>query len=158
MREQEVTLTVAKYLDLKGWEILSLNNPFSGKAIWIKPKGGFRGKGTLIPDIIAKKNNNYIVVESYEKLKIKDIPKLTKYSSLEYFESFKEIFNKNNINLIKALAYPEPIVKYKYPKDFILFGVKKDFEINIYCEQNSVFIKNNLEFEISIKKEPNIFI
>lgn len=148
MREQEVTLSVEKFLINNGWIILSLNNPFSGKSVWIKPKGGFRGKGTLIPDIIAKKNNLYLIVESYEKLKIKDIPKLEKYSTPEYLNSIKEIFENNNLSIVKVMAYPEPVKKYKYPDDFVIFGVNEDFTISVYTNKKDFKI-NSKNFKIN---------
>ncbi len=53
--EYVVTTSVVNLLNTNNWEILSVNTPFSGKSVWIKPIDGYRGKGTLIPDIIARK-------------------------------------------------------------------------------------------------------
>lgn len=158
MREQEVTLAVEKYLKQNNWAILSLNNPFAGKSIWVKPKGGFRGKGTLIPDIIANKDNFYMIVEAYEKLKIKDIEKLNKYSKLEYLDSLKEIFSNKNLKVIKVMTYPEPVKPYNYPKDFIILGVKKDFSVNVYFGNESFLNHNNDEFTDSLIYDSKIFL
>jgi hypothetical protein len=153
MREQEVTLAVDKFLKKNNWEILSLNNPFSGKSVWIKPKGGFRGKGTLIPDIIARKDNLYLIVESYERLKIKDISKLEKYSTSKYLDSIKEIFEDNNLSIVKIMAYPEPIKEHEYPDDFVVFGVNEDSSVNVYKKKNNKIL-NKEKFKIN----NNVFI
>src|SRR3989339_813569 len=131
MREQEVTLAIEKYLRKKNWEILSLNNPFSGKSVWIKPIGGFRGKGTLIPDIIARKEKIYLIVESYGKLK--------KYSKPEYLDSIKEIFDEESPVLVKAMSYPEPIKLHGYPKDFIVFGIDNNYAVSSYIGKDNYF-------------------
>ncbi|OGF29185.1 hypothetical protein A2531_01805 [Candidatus Falkowbacteria bacterium RIFOXYD2_FULL_34_120] len=154
MREQEVTLAIEKYLRKKNWEILSLNNPFSGKSVWIKPIGGFRGKGTLIPDIIARKEKIYLIVESYEKLKIKDIGKLEKYSKPEYLDSIKEIFDEESPVLVKAMSYPEPIKLHGYPKDFIVFGIDNNYAVSSYIGKDNYFFEKR-EF---INSNKNIFI
>lgn len=132
MREEDVTLSVKDFIENDGWIILWLNNPFSWKWIWIKPIWWFRWKWTLIPDIIAKKWNEYLIVEAYNKLKVKDISKLEKYSKPEYLNSIKNIFNETgDIIVKKALAYPYPLKDYSYPKDFSVFLVKKDLTIKV---------------------------
>lgn len=142
MREQEVTLTVEKILRDLGFEILSLNNPFAGKSVSIKPQGGYRGKGTLIPDIIARLDKIYLVIESCNKLKIKDIEKLNKYALPEYKETIKKIFEEDKIILVKVMAYPEPVKNYEYPTDFMVVGINKDFSVNMYLG-NDNFLKTD---------------
>lgn len=137
MKEEDVTLAVKTYLENNNRKILWLNNPFSWKWIWIKPIWWFRWKWTLIPDIIAKKWNDYLIVEAYDKLKIKDIYKLEKYSKIEYINSIKQIFNENwKILIKKSLAYPYPIKNFNYPKDLIIFLVKENLDINVVIFNN----------------------
>ncbi|GAH78135.1 unnamed protein product, partial [marine sediment metagenome] len=90
-----------------------------------------------------------------EKLKIKDIDKLKKYSLPKYKKSIKQIFNNSNMQIVKALSYSEPVKKYKYPKNFIIFVVNKDFGISTYIGEKNIFYKSK---EFKKKSGKNIFI
>lgn len=144
--EYYVTMSVVKYLKSLKWKILSINNPFAGKSITIKPLGGYRGKGSLIPDIIARKEKVYLIIESYERLKIKDIVKLNKYELPEYYNAIRKIFKENEeIKILKGLAYPAPIKIYNYPNDLFLFILTSVDKIILY-------IGNTLDNNGTVKK------
>ena len=120
-QETDVTLLLAESLKTANWEILSVNNPYAGKSVWIKPTNGYRGKGAIIPDIIARKEKFYLFIESYSGFKKTDIVKLLKLDQPEYYNAILNLFNEKEIELLKALAYPGSRRDYQYPSDIIIF-------------------------------------
>lgn len=60
--EEYVTYKTAEYLSDNKWEIISCNPPGSHGGLCLLDKD--RSKGGIVPDIIAKKGNNIIIIEA----------------------------------------------------------------------------------------------
>ena len=62
MSEEEVTKNILKYLKNNNWNIYSYDFPQSGTGIMIKKNNekNNKNKNSIIPDIIAIKNNTYV--------------------------------------------------------------------------------------------------
>lgn len=117
-------------------------------------------KSSLIPDIVAVKDNDILLIESKPRFNIKDKEKLDslfknsiKLNILKsvLFERCKESgieVKVNEMNFIKSLAYSKG---KEIPPDFIIFKVLESKEVIIYIGKNlsnslkSLFQKNEKE-------------
>lgn len=68
MTEEIITRTILNWLKIDGWLILSFDYPQSGTGYALRPDGdglkGSKNLGTLIPDVIAVKNEVTIFFEN----------------------------------------------------------------------------------------------
>ena len=107
MDEDKVTKSIASFLSCAGWNIISINSPFAGRSIWIKPVGGKRGKGVLIPDVLATRQGELIIVESSAPYKVSDEKKLIRYLERPYLESIRAMFAPFRVSwILLAVGLP----------------------------------------------------
>lgn len=124
MNEYFVTKSIATYLKEKDWDVVSVNAPFSGRAIWIKPRDAFRGKGALIPDIIAVKDKRLLIVECAAPYKYHDELKLCMYRTDRYIGTLYELFKFDfGPAPITAIGIPASDMERVRDKTFVVFGV-----------------------------------
>ena len=107
MDEDTITKSIASFLAEQQWIIVSLNSPFSGRSVWIKPDGGKRGKGALIPDVIATRHGELMVVESSAPYRTSDERKLFRYLERPYLTAICTMFESSAVSSIRlAVGLP----------------------------------------------------
>jgi len=140
---------------MKRWEILSYAVPRGMKARIIHDSNsGFRGKNSIIPDIIARKENVLLVTENKPRFTVGDIIKLENMTPghVKYMERIFGLFNIEGLIVQKALGLNQFNVDkdlQQVPKDFIIFVV--DDLITVYTRSN-VSITSKLLGEFNARK------
>ena len=119
------------YLQEHGWTIISVNSPFSGKSIWIKSKDTKRGKGVLIPDVIAVCSNALLIVESAAPYKASDEKKLKKYHTPSYNSTIRDMFGTKP--LVTAIGIPASDKNRVRDKELAVFGVSEENRVSIFA-------------------------
>lgn len=155
LEEEEVTRRLYDFLRMKRWEILSYAVPRGMKARVIHDSNlGFRGKNSIIPDIIARKENVLLVTENKLRFTVGDIIKLENMTPghVKYMKRIFGLFNIEGLIVQKALGLNQFNVNkdlQQVPKDFIIFVVD-DF-ITAYTRSN-VPITSKLLGEFNARK------
>lgn len=155
MEEEEVTRRLHDFLHMKRWEILSYAVPRGMKARIIHDSNsGFRGKNSIIPDIIARKENVLLVTENKPRFTVGDITKLENMTlgHVKYMKRIFGLFNIEDLIVQKALGLNQFNVNkdlQHVPKDFIIFVV--DDLITVYTRSN-VPISSKLLDEFNARK------
>lgn len=81
MSEEEVTMSLIKWLKNEGWKIIAFDYPGSGTGVRLHKNGTrYRNKNTIVPDIIAVKNDTAIFFENKDRFYKKDFEK--QYSNI----------------------------------------------------------------------------
>ena len=104
--EEQITKRLVKYLEKSNWEILSCSTPQGMRARIIHDLNKrTRSKGSIIPDIIARKGNIFLLVENKPKLSKKDILKLQKLTP-GHVRYIKKIYkcDSENIHVERAVG------------------------------------------------------
>ena len=139
MREENVTKKIIKYLKKNKWKIISFDFPQSGTGIMILPDDNksSKNKDSIIPDIIAHKNNICLFFENKDRFVKADFDKVN-----GLIENNKYI---NNIN--KFLS--------KYKIDNIYYGVGLPYNV----KTNTILDHSNLiDFAIKIFEDETVEI
>ena len=155
LEEEEVTRRLYDFLRMKRWKILSYAVPRGMKARVIHdPNSGFRGKNSIIPDIIARKNNVLLVTENKPRFTVGDIIKLENMTSghVKYMKRIFGLLNIEGLIVQKALGLNQ-FNLYEdlqhVPTDFMIFVV--DDQIMVYTRLN-VPITSKLVGEFNARK------
>lgn len=84
MREENVTKKIIKYLKKNEWKIISFDFPQSGTGIMILPDDNksSKNKDSIIPDIIAHKNNICLFFENKDRFVKADFDKVNGFIKL----------------------------------------------------------------------------
>ena len=155
MEEEEITRRLYDFLHTKEWEILSYAVPRGMRARVIHDlDSGFRGKNSIIPDIIARKENVLLVTENKPRFTVGDIIKLENMTPghVKYMKRIFGLFNIEGLIVQKALGLNQFNVDkdlQQVPKDFIIFVV--DDLITVYTRSN-VSITSKLLGEFNVRK------
>lgn len=127
MEEEEVTRKLYDYLRAKGWEMLSYGVPKGMKARTIHDiDSGFRARDSIIPDIIARKENVLLVIESKPQFSLEDITKLKNMTDghLKYMKQIFGLSKMENLVVQKAVGFNRFKLHQdlqQVPNDFIIF-------------------------------------
>lgn len=138
MREENVTMFILDWLRGNNWKILSFDYPGSGTGIRLH-KNGTRNKNkdTIVPDIIAVKDEVALFFENKDHFYKKDFEK--QYSNIHdnfFSEDVDELLRVYDIIKIKwgigipTDKYSKTVGKYEYMVDF-LFTVEENGAIEI---------------------------
>ena len=155
LEEEEVTRRLYDFLHMKKWEILSYAVPRGMKARIIHDSNsGFRGKNSIIPDIVARKKNVLLVTENKPRFTVGDIIKLENMTPghVKYMKRIFGLFNMEGLIVQKALGLNQFNLEedlQHVPKDFIIFVV--DDPIMVYIRPN-VPITSKLIGEFNARK------
>jgi len=106
MSEEKITLAIIKWLKESGFEVIAFDFPQSGTGVSLHPNSGLsKNLRTIIPDIIAKKNDCLFFFENKSFFSKKD------------FEKVEQLIQEN--------AYSENLekLKNKYTAKRCLFGI-----------------------------------
>ncbi len=77
MREEDVTRSVAAWLDALGWCVLSVHVPGTQGGLRLRPSGGTsKSEGAVIPDILAVRNGCVVILESKPEYCEPDVAKV----------------------------------------------------------------------------------
>ena len=130
MDEDKVTKSIASFLSGAGWNIISINSPFSGRSVWIKPVGGKRGAGALIPDVLATSQGKLMIVESSAPYKVSDEKKLTRYLEYPYLESIRIMFAPWPVSrILLAVGLPMSDAHRVKSKALTVYAVDDSFRV-----------------------------
>jgi hypothetical protein len=155
LEEEEVTRKLYDFLRAKGWEMLSYGVPRGMKARIIHDiDSSFRSKDSIIPDIIAKKENVLLVIESKPEFSLEDITKLKNMTDghLKYMKQIFGLSNMENLVVQKAVGFNRFKLNqdlHQVPNDFIIFLVNAP--ILVYGCSGTVMPSKLLD-EFNVKK------
>jgi hypothetical protein len=139
MTEEQVTKSLLQYLTDNGWHIVCFDFPQSGTGTVLHPNnaGGEKNKDTIIPDIVAVKNNIALFFENKDRFYLPDYKKINEL--IENNQFTHAIDNLLSHYIIKNIYYGIglPTEKHKQKSkesvnlvDFIV-GVKEEKQIEI---------------------------
>ena len=132
MDEDKVTKAIAAFLSRSGWAVHSINAPFSGRSIWIMPTDGKRGKGALIPDVLATKNGELIVVECSAPYKVSDESKLLRYLGPGYVNALRTMFESEGLAAMRlGVGLPLADEQRVTSRGLMVFAVTQSLEVTV---------------------------
>lgn len=110
IREESVTKSIMFWLEKKGWKIICFDFPQSGTGKVLHPNNrlGIKNKDTIIPDIVALKNNIVLFFENKDRFYPLDFQKIHKIKEENsYSEAIKELlFAYNYKNIYYGIGLP----------------------------------------------------
>lgn len=128
MSEETVTMTLVEWLKLKSWKIIAFDYPGSGTGIRLHKNGTrYKNKDTIIPDIIAVKNETAVFFENKNYFCYKDFQK--QYSNINenlYSEDVTSLLKPYNVKKvlwgigIPESKYTEMVKEKENMVDFLL--------------------------------------
>ena len=151
MREEKVTITILKWLQSNGWQIICFDFPQSGTGVSLHPNEDLRentkNKGAIIPDIIANKDGISLFFENKDRFVLSDFQKINYVKvSGDYVESLSNLLTNYESNAIYygiGLPYSKTLesklIKHQDLIDFVI-SVNSNFEITILKGQD--YFKN----------------
>lgn len=90
MKQEAITTQVASWLKQRGWNIVSRDCPQSGGGLRLRPSGTrHKNRGTIIPDILACRGSDVLVVEVNTRCTRKDVRSLEKVRAESYLQSLQ---------------------------------------------------------------------
>lgn len=129
--ERKICIELRDFLIDKDWEIKSFNPPGLHGGLILLDRGQKRGKGSIKPDIIAKKEDCILIIEAKPKFYRGDVIKLDNINmnhvaylqtKLNLPNSWRQHFKKK---LQKALCLAEfKPSKSLLPDNYLLFHVR----------------------------------
>lgn len=147
MKEENVTKEIIKYLQKNNWEIIAFDFPQSGTGIMILPDDNksSKNKNSIIPDIIAYKEEISVFFENKDRLVKSDFYKINDL----------RIGNKYINNIYKLLS------NYKVKKIYYGVGIPEKVKSNKLLEYSELVdfilkVSENGEI-IKVKDKFNIF-
>lgn len=151
MREEGVTISIIKWLEELGWEIICYDFPQSGTGIVLHPNNRddkAKNKGSIIPDIIAVKENVAILFENKDKFVLSDFEKILslRINNL-YSDSLNALLiHKNISNIYYGIGIP--MKKHNLEKS-MLYTEKIDFLISVKDDGKILinFIADNIKLK-----------
>lgn len=130
MKEADVTRVLKDFLSSHSWVILSIHYPGSQVGMYIhsETRAEKGAKGSIVLDLVARKDEIFLLVESKTTFSQKDVWKLITLTEYPYYSSdLKRKLNLTrykNPRLLRAVAVhnvkPE---NAKIPANFLLFKI-----------------------------------
>lgn len=138
LKEEKITLSVRAWLINNGWEIKAFDFPQSGTGKVIHPDKNH--VPVIIPDIIATKNSNILIIESKDRYLKSDIEKLiTGKKFHSYDKSIKSFVQNDRATIYWGAAGPNTEI---YKKCLESHKYEIDFSILVNLQEISVFYSN----------------
>lgn len=147
MKEENVTKKIMKYLKNNGWKIISFDFPQSGTGVMILPDDNesSKNKDSIIPDIVAYKNNICLFFENKDRFVKSDFDKVNGLiKNNRYIKNINKFLSKYEINNIYygiGLPYDVKTTTILEHSDLIDF-VLKIFEnetVEIVVDKYNIF-------------------
>jgi hypothetical protein len=142
MREEKVTITILKWLQSNGWQIVCFDFPQSGTGVSLHPNQDLRGKtknkGAIIADIIANKDKVSLFFENKDRFVLSDFQKINLIKTGgEYDNSIAELLKNyptNEIHYGVGLPYSKllenKLKEYEHLIDFVI-SVSSNLEVEV---------------------------
>jgi hypothetical protein len=142
MSEEKVTITILKWLQKNGWQIVCFDFPQSGTGVSLRPNQDLRektkNKGAIIPDIIANKDRISLFFENKDRFVLSDFQKTNLIKTVkEYDNSIAELLKNYptdevyfGIGLPSSKLLEQKLKEHEHLVDFII-SVNSDLEIEI---------------------------
>jgi len=139
--EEQLTKVVLNWLEDNAWKIICFDFPQSGTGVVLHPnkrESTNKNKGSIIPDIVAIKNEVVLFFENKDRFFLADYEKISKLRDTDLYA--------NSINSL--------LVDFKFTH--IFYGVGIYFsEIN---EVNDAENWDKIDFSIMVEDNENILI
>jgi hypothetical protein len=127
--ETGVTLAMALYLRSNHWTIKSLNNPRAQAPLRLFRLGRKRASGSIVPDIIAQKGSEVMLVESKPRFSMRDYEKYSKFGHEFIEHAVKRVLSLSpsaEIRIRLAHAVNRASTRAIIPEDLEVYVVKPD--------------------------------
>lgn len=110
MDEERVTEAVEAHLSASGWTIFAVDYPTSGSGLRIHPterRAGSKHAGSVVPDIVAYRDETLLVVENKPYVDPADVRKLARIAAGDYDESLeRRVYEVEFRTLATAIGIP----------------------------------------------------
>lgn len=131
LTEEKITKVILNWLESKDWSIICYDFPQSGTGFVLHScnrKNNSKNKESIIPDIIAIKNDVVVFFENKDRFVLSDFEKIHKLKTTsDYKDSLSKLLqNYNYKNIYYGIGLPnnkkvtEKIAKYTDMVDFII--------------------------------------
>ncbi len=137
MKEEQVTKAILSYLIANEWSIISFDFPQSGtgRVLHQNNLSSEKNKASIIPDIIAVKENIGIFLENKNRFCLSDYKKVNELITANcYTDAINDLLSNYKTERIyygiglPTNKYEENAKKFSYLVDFVL-GVNEDEKI-----------------------------
>jgi len=146
--EEQITKGILTWLEKKEWEIICFDFPQSGTGKILHScfrKGDSKNKDSIIPDIVAIKNETVVFFENKDRFVLSDFEKIKKIKvSNNYSDSISELlieydykFIYYGIGLPDNKATTEKVDKHKGGIDFVV--QTNGYDINVLYQAKEIF-------------------
>ena len=127
MREEDVTLLLISWLKKENWNIIAFDYPGSGTGIRLHKNGtNFKNKDTIVPDIIAVKENKALFFENKDHFYKKDFEKQNSNIVENLFsDDVEALLEPYNVEVIKwglgipSNKYSTSVINHMHMVDFL---------------------------------------
>lgn len=145
MTEEFVTKSIMFYLIEHGWEIISFDFPQSGTGIMIHPNesSNYKNRESIIPDIVAVKEDRCLFFENKDHFSIRDFLKINFLrTSDKYSNGIFRLLEGHTVSLILyGIGIPTEKFRGKAIKnaslvDFLV-GVKQDGNVSLLINNSA---------------------
>ncbi|UIP00627.1 hypothetical protein Hbl1158_04500 [Halobaculum sp. CBA1158] len=110
MNEERVTEAVEAHLTREGWTMFAVDYPTSGSGLRLHPADradGTKHGGSIVPDVVAYRERDVLVVESKPYFDVDDARKLREVADGRYAESLdRRVYAVDIDRVYTALAFP----------------------------------------------------
>lgn len=131
LTEEQITKEILDWLESKGWFIISYDFPQSGTGFVLHScnrKNSSKNKESIIPDIIAIKNEVVVFFENKDRFQLSDFDKISKLKkTFDYRNAISKLLQKYDyINIYYGIGLPSTekvnakILNYLQMVDFIV--------------------------------------
>lgn len=147
MREESVTKKIMKYLQKNNWQIIAYDFPQSGTGIMILPDNNIssKNKDSIIPDIVAYRNDICIFFENKDRFVKSDFYKVNSLIvDNKYIKNINKLISNYKVKKIYyGIGLPSEsnssnLVKYGELVDFII-KVSEDEKIEKVIDKYDIF-------------------
>lgn len=145
MNEEEVTKSILSKLRSDSWTIISFDFPQSGTGKTLHPNGSSnKNEGSIIPDIIAVRNNTCLIFENKSFCCKNDFDKLYDMKIKQnYSQSLEKLLKEHNIRnyyyiIGMPIRFENKIVSDLYSKVDAVCFVDENRGIKIITDSKNV--------------------
>lgn len=111
MNEEQVTEAAEEYLEAEGWTMFAVDYPTSGSGLRLHPndrEAGTKHSGSIVPDIVAYREDTVLIVESKPYFDRDDAEKLAEIANGRFSNSLEKRLYSTDVNEVDtALAFPK---------------------------------------------------
>lgn len=148
MREEQVTKSILSWLIQANWEIVCFDFPQSGTGKILHPDHSIheKNKASIIPDIVAVKDNVCVFFENKDRLYYPDFEKMNNLIlHNDYSQAIEQLLSNYSIDQIyygiglPSVKYLNSSCDFAHLVDFIV-GVADDKAVDVLHSKHVIFI------------------